>query len=171
MDDLARELGMSKKTIYAHFPSKEWLLEAVLLYKSLDIEKDLELITSESSSDFLAAVHQLLERMQEHLGELRPPFLRDMQREGPETFKRVETRRRDLLHHYFGKLVEEGRKGGIVRNDIPTALVIEILLATTQAIMNPPKLAELGLTPKQGFSAMMKVILEGVITERGRSKS
>ncbi len=30
MDDLARELGMSKKTLYAHFASKEALLRAVL---------------------------------------------------------------------------------------------------------------------------------------------
>ena len=29
MDDLAQELGMSKKTLYAHFPSKTALLEAM----------------------------------------------------------------------------------------------------------------------------------------------
>ena len=31
MDDLARELGMSKKTVYSHFASKEDLLRAVLV--------------------------------------------------------------------------------------------------------------------------------------------
>ena len=31
MDDLARELGMSKKTLYSHFASKEDLLRAVLV--------------------------------------------------------------------------------------------------------------------------------------------
>ncbi|HVU23520.1 MAG TPA: helix-turn-helix domain-containing protein, partial [Opitutus sp.] len=30
MDDLARELGMSKKTLYVHFPGKDALVEAVL---------------------------------------------------------------------------------------------------------------------------------------------
>ena len=33
MDDIAEELGMSKKTLYAHFPSKTALVEAVLLDK------------------------------------------------------------------------------------------------------------------------------------------
>ena len=33
MDDLARELGMSKKTVYAHFASKEDLLRAVLAHR------------------------------------------------------------------------------------------------------------------------------------------
>ena len=33
MDDLAEELGISKKTLYAHFPGKFDLLEAVLADK------------------------------------------------------------------------------------------------------------------------------------------
>jgi AcrR family transcriptional regulator len=169
MDDLAKELGMSKKTIYAHFPSKEWLLKAVLLNKSRDVEKDLDLITSSSPADFLAALHQLLQRMQEHLEEVQPPFLRDMEREGPETFKLVETRREELIHRYFGKLIEDGQKAGIIRSDIPSRLVVEILLAATQAIMNPPKLAKLGLGPKSGFSAMITVIFQGMLTEGGRA--
>lgn len=170
MDDLARELGMSKKTIYAHFPSKDWLLKAVLLNKSSDIEKDLELITSNTSSDFLKALHHLLERLQEHIDEIQPPFLRDMQREGPEAFKLVETRRQELIHRYFGKLVEDGQKAGIIRKDVPSIFVVEILLAATQAIMNPTKLAELGFAPKKGFSVLVTVIFQGVLTEGGRTR-
>jgi hypothetical protein len=51
---------------------------------------------------------------------------------------------------------------------MPTKLVIEILLAAVQGILNPPKMAELGLTPKTGFSIIITVILEGVIAGRGR---
>jgi AcrR family transcriptional regulator len=46
MDDLARELGMSKKTLYASFPSKAALLEAALGEKFRAVEADLERITS-----------------------------------------------------------------------------------------------------------------------------
>ena len=34
--------------------------------------------------------------------------------------------------------------------------------------MNPPKMAELGLTPKTGFLTIITVVLEGVLTEKGR---
>src|SRR5262245_32749271 len=60
MDDLAEGLGMSKKTIYAQFPSKSALLEAVLLDKFRTAEEDLEAIASECSGDFPAALHRLL---------------------------------------------------------------------------------------------------------------
>jgi AcrR family transcriptional regulator len=170
MDDLAEELGMSKKTLYACFPSKAALLEAVLLDKFRSVEADLNGITSDCSSGVLAALHQLLACMQRHTEEIQPPFVRDMRREGPERFKLVESRRRDVIQRHFGKLLGEGRKAGIIRKDIPVKLIMEILLGAVQAIMNPPKIAELGLTPKTGFSTIITVILEGVITATARSK-
>ncbi len=170
MDDLAEELGMSKKTLYTCFPSKAALLEAVLLDKFRVIEADLERITSACSSDVLAALHQLLACVQRHTEEIQPPFVRDIRREAPEMFKLVESRRRGVIQRHFGKLFGEGRKVGVIRNEIPAKLAIEILLGATEAIMNPPKMAELGLTPKSGFSAIITVILKGVITDTARSK-
>src|SRR5262250_2316333 len=64
MDDLADELGMSKKTLYACFRNKAALLEAVLLDKFRSVEADLKGITSECSFDVLAALHQLLASIQ-----------------------------------------------------------------------------------------------------------
>ena len=85
-------------------------------------------------------------------------------------FQLVQSRRRDVIQRYFGKLFDEGRRAGIIRKDIPTKIMIEMLLGVTEAIMNPPKMAELGLTPKTGFVSIISVILEGVITETARSK-
>jgi len=169
MDDLAKELRMSKKTLYAHFPSKVALVEAVLADKARSVEVDLKRITSDASSDFLAALHLLLALVQGHLEEVQPPFLRDLQRDAPEIFRFVETRRRNMIYKYFGKLVGQGQSVGIIRKDIPTRLIVEILLGATQAIMNPEKLTDLGIAPKDGFSAIIAVILEGVITETGRA--
>ncbi|MDR3603217.1 MAG: TetR/AcrR family transcriptional regulator [Syntrophaceae bacterium] len=169
MDDIARELGMSKKTLYAHFPSKAALVEAVLLDKIRRVETDLKRITSSSSSNFLTTLHQLLARVQMHLEEIQPPFLRDLRREAPEMFALVETRRREMIHQYFGRLVGAGQAEGIIREDVPTELIVEILLGATQAIMNPEKLTELGLTPREGFSAIITVIFRGVVTEMGRA--
>ena len=170
MDDLASDLGMSKKTLYVCFPSKVALLEAVLLDKFRSVEADLDEITADCSSDVLSALHRLLACMQHHTEEIQPPFVRDMRRESPELFKIVENRRRDVIQRHFGKLLGEGRKAGIIRKDIPATQIMEILLGAVQAIMNPPKMAELALTPKTGYATIMKVILEGVMTEAGRFK-
>ena len=86
-------------------------------------------------------------------------------------FQLVQSRRRDVIQRHFGNILDEGRKAGIFRKDISTRLMIEILLGATEAIMNPPKMAELGLTPKIGFLNIITVVLEGVLTDRGRSRA
>jgi AcrR family transcriptional regulator len=169
MDDLAEGLGMSKKTIYAHFPSKTALLEAMLLDKFRCAEEEFEAITSECSADFPTGLQRLLACVQRHTEEIRPPFVRDIQREAPDLFKVVQARRREVIQRYFSKLLGEGRREGLIRKDIPVHLIIEILLGAVEAIVNPPRLAELGLSPTNGLTSIIAVILEGALTPEGRT--
>src|SRR5882672_12666095 len=67
MDDLAEEMGVSKKTLYAHFPSKIALLEAVLADKFASVEAKLNAITRAYPHDFSAALHELLANTQREL--------------------------------------------------------------------------------------------------------
>ena len=170
MDDLAAELGMSKKTLYAEFPSKTDLLRAVLLDKFRSVEADLEHIMAQSSANALAELQQLLACMQRHTEEIQPPFVRDIRRESPELFKLVESRRRELIQRYFGRIFDDGRREKIIRSDISTEMILEILLGAVQSIMNPAKIEALGITPKAGYGAIIAVILEGVLTAKGRGK-
>src|ERR1700739_3282788 len=148
MDDLAAELGVSKKTIYAHFPGKFDLLEAVLADKFISVEGTLKKVTRAHPSDFTATLHELLAGTQRELDEIKPPFVRDMRQKAPHVFKIVERRRAALIERFFGKLFIEGQRTGMVRKDVPAKFIIEILLAMVQGIMNPPKMEELGMTPK-----------------------
>ena len=168
MDDLAEELGISKKTLYAHFPGKFDLLEAVLADKLASVEAALKEVTRSHPHDFPAALRDLLAGTHRELDEIKPPFVRDMRQKAPEVFKLVERRRAALIQRYFGKFFVEGQRAGMVRKDVPVKLIIEILLAMVQSIMNPPKMEELGMMPKEGFTGILKIVLEGALTSKGR---
>jgi AcrR family transcriptional regulator len=168
MDDLAEELGISKKTLYAHFPGKIDLLEAVLADKFASVESTLKNVTQVHPRDFPTTLHELLAGTQRELDEIKPPFVRDMRQKAPHVFKVVERRRAALIEHYFGKLFINGQRAGMVRKDVPARLIIEILLAMVQSIMNPPKMEELGMMPKEGFAGILKIVLEGALTTKGR---
>lgn len=169
MDDLAAELGMSKKTLYAHFPGKIQLLEAVLADKFANVEAKLNSIARAHPQNFSVALHELLANTKRELDEIKPPFVRDMRQKAPRVFKVVERRRAALIERFFGKLFVEGQRTGMVRKDVPARLMIEILLAVVQAIMNPPKMEELGIAPKDGFDGILKVVLEGTLTKKARA--
>jgi len=166
MDVLAEELRMSKRTLYAHFPSKMALLEAVVHAKFDEVESDLRKIAAERTGDFFQALHVFLTCVQEHTAEIQPTFLRDVQREAPEFFQLVRKRRRETILRYFTRLFAAGRKAGIIRRDISAKVLIEILLGATEAVVNPQKLTELNLSPRAGYSAVISVILDGAILGR-----
>jgi AcrR family transcriptional regulator len=168
MDDLAADLRMSKKTLYACFPSKSSLVEAVLKDKFNEVEKDFSRLASEDSSDIEEAIHRFLQRVQRHTAEIQPSFVRDLGRETPDLFRIVEHRRRRLIRRHFAALFHKGRKAGLIRDDIPVHLLIEILLGAVEAMMVPAKLAELGLTLEKGYSSIIRVILEGALVRRSR---
>jgi AcrR family transcriptional regulator len=168
MDDLAEELGISKKTLYVNFPGKFDLLEAVLADKFAGVEATLKHVTRAHPHDFPATLHELLAGTQRELDEIKPPFVRDMRQKAPHVFKVVERRRGALIQRYFGKILAEGQRAGMVRKDVPMKLIIEILLAMVQSIVNPAKMQELGMMPKEGFAGILKIVLEGALTAKGR---
>jgi AcrR family transcriptional regulator len=170
MDDIAAELGMSKKTLYSCFSSKSEILEAVLLDKFQEIDADLGAITSENPKDAMAVLERLLLCSRRHTEEIQPAFVRDLRRESPDLFKLIETRRRAVIQQHFGRVLSQGRKAGIFRRDISSRMIVEILLGATEAIMNPAKMAELAVTPKTGMVAILSVILEGVIVAPAKKK-
>lgn len=166
MDDLASELRMSKKTLYACFPSKSSLVEAVLKDKFNEVEADLSRLASERSLDMEEEIHRFLQRVQRHTAEIHPSFVRDLGRETPDLFQIVEHRRRRLIRRHVAALFNKGRKAGLIRKDIPVHLLIEILLGAVEAIMIPSKVTELRLTLERGYSTIIRVILEGAIVRR-----
>lgn len=169
MDDLAQELGMSKKTFYAHFSSKLDLVKAVMQTKVAQATADIARITSGPQADFLTVLHRFLACVQEHTQEIQPPFVRDLRREAPELFQIVEEGRRKMIREHFGKVFSQGRKESRVRKDVPVELIVEILLAATESIVNPARMAELGITPASAYLGIISVVLEGALIPERKS--
>jgi AcrR family transcriptional regulator len=171
MDDLAAELGMSKKTLYAHFPSKNALLEAVLEHKFGEVSADMEEVIRRYRNDFAATLHEMLAVMSRHIEEVQPAFLRDMRRAGPEIFAMVDTRRSALFGRYFEYLIREGRKSGVVRKDVPVHFIVELVISAVRTLVTPVKVAELKMTPKAALSSIVTIILDGVVIRQPNSPS
>ena len=170
MDDLAEELGISKKTLYAHFPGKFDVLKAVLADKLASVEATLKKVTRAHPHDFPATLREVLAGTRRELDEIKPSFVRDMRQKAPDVFRLVERRRAALIERYMGKFFVDGQRQGMVRKDVPPKLIIEILLAMVQSIMNPAKIEELGMMPKEAYAGILKIVLEGALTSKGRKK-
>jgi hypothetical protein len=58
----------------------------------------------------------------------------------------------------------------MIRKDVSTTLLIAVILGAVNAVLNPTKLAELRLQPREGLLSILRIILEGAMTEKGRAQ-
>lgn len=167
MDELAADLGMSKKTLYTHFPSKQALVHSLIADKFRRAEAELdECAVSHPGTAGIAAMLICIRR---HAEEIQPAFLQDVGKEFPEAFQEVMVRRRALIQKRFGGILKQGQREGTVRSDIPVHLLLEILLGAVDAVANPSKLAELNLPLESAISKIIDVFLKGVTMNKGRA--
>jgi TetR/AcrR family transcriptional regulator, cholesterol catabolism regulator len=167
MDELAADLGMSKKTLYAHFPSKRSLVESLFLDKFRRVEADLDQCAANQPGT--AGLAAMLTCIRRHTEEIQPVFMQDLNKELPDAFDKVVLHRRELIQKRFGSVLTQGQCDGTVRADIPVHLMLEILVGAVDAVANPRKLIDLNLSLETAISRIMDVFLKGVTTEKGRA--
>jgi AcrR family transcriptional regulator len=167
MDDLARELGMSKKTLYSHFTSKEELLRAVLVRRTGEVDRGLEVIVSAKES-FPAKLGHLARFLQSRVSEVSPIFLEDIRRYAPDCFRVVEEYRGRAIPRYFGRLFDEGIRTGHVRRQVNRDLLVRMLVLSIQGIIRPETVEELHLRPREALDHILAILFDGILTPRGR---
>lgn len=170
MDDLATEMGMSKKTLYVHFKSKMELVQAVMVAKLSQFQREMTEIFSDEPDVFVDTLHRLLACGQSHAREVTPTFVRDLMREAPELIEVMKARRRAVIAQTFGRLLKVGQEANFVRKDITVEALIAILLGATDAVATPENVTARGVSPGTVITEILSVFLHGVLSEKGRQQ-
>lgn len=168
MDDLATELGMSKKTLYVHFPSKEALIEAVIDGFGAEVRADAEALFADRNLDFAGRVHGFADKMVRRLTTIPPVLLRDLQRFAPALHQRLVAMREQNIPYIFGRFLEEGQQAGMVRPDIDRTFAVQFLLQGLHGLMQPAVIERLQLTPRDILPRTLEIFFGGLLTPAGR---
>ena len=120
MDDLANGLGMSKKTLYEYFPSKNDLVEACLDY-ALEI-------SCKNAENFVQGEGSVIENVYRNQKKVLEIFninsdcpIWELQKYYPKTYKRMESEFAKTDALFVDKLLEKGWEEGLFRKDINVA--------------------------------------------------
>jgi len=170
IDEIASDLGMSKKTIYKYFPSKDRLLRGVIETMMKEIWTRVSSLIHDDSMDFLDKLKYLMELVGMQISKLGRPFIQDVQRNAPEIWKEIDEFRNKAILNNFGDLLNEGVQKGVFRSDVNQQLLMLMYSNTIQNIINPEVLSQHPFSASDVFEAIIKVIFEGILTDKGRAK-
>lgn len=117
IDDLASKMGISKKTLYEHFPSKNDLVEAVLDY-ALDMSCKNVGAFVQGEGSVIENVYRNQKKVKEifNINSDRPIW--ELQKYYSKTYERMEIEFAKSDARFIDKLLEKGWKEGLFREDI-----------------------------------------------------
>ncbi|MFI5356729.1 MAG: TetR/AcrR family transcriptional regulator [Opitutales bacterium] len=168
MDGLAAALGMSKKTLYVHFRSKDAIIEAVLARFVADVRASADEVFNDPALSFPLKLHRFSEFMVRRFAQMQPHVFRDLQRSAPHIYRHIEELRHQNIPRVFGQIVRQGQAAGMVRADLDPAFAIEFLRPAMQSLMHPDTLERLKLPPDRIFAKAMTLFFNGLLTPAGR---
>lgn len=170
MDRLASDLGVSKKTLYQYFASKEQLLRAVVDCFLGETAASVEAILGRKGDEIPDRLAALMDYMSLRLSGVSLVFFEELERYAPEMWREVqEFRRRRITENILG-LYRSGLRRKIFSAEPDHRLTAQLFLTLVQGVMNPQSLSRLNFPPAQVMRAVIDIFLYGTLSEGYRKK-
>lgn len=155
MDDIANQLGMSKKTIYQYFTDKNELVDAVVDEEVTDMQSDC-LKCSEIARDPIEEIFLTVDQIIEQLGNMNPMVLYDLEKFHVRAYQRFMEHRNRFLLQIIKKNLEWGIKEELYRSDLDVDVLAKFRLESMMIPFN----IDLYPPSKYKLADVTKIIIE-----------
>lgn len=166
MDEIAAQLGISKKTIYQSFADKEELVSAV--FDKYMAQSKSECLHDKAEAE--NAVHEIflaLSMLEEMIKTMNPYIIYDLEKYHPDVFKKFYEYKNEFLYKIVMENLKWGMKEELYRHDINIEIMSRYRVGTIMIAFNSD------VFPKTRFNLIeieQDVILHflyGVATAKG----
>lgn len=167
MDDIASNLGASKKTIYQYFKDKDSLVDAVV---QREIEQDMQECgrIAVSCENAVHEVFKAFDMLQEMLTTMNPSIIFEMQKYHPEAYKKMNAHK----NKFFVNIIKENLIRGIAEGNYREDLNIDILsryrIESVFLGFNPEIFMQGKFTLVEVEMELMEHFLYGICTPKGQ---
>lgn len=166
MDDVARQLGVSKKTLYLYFKDKEDLLSQVVR-RHCSMERD---SISAIVSKKLSAIEEMFEIMHWVLGiisKIHPSVKFDLEKYHPELGNTMKIARAEVVHGCILNNLKKGKKEGTYRKDLDAEIITRIYLARIDAFLDPEIFPFDRYKPVDVYKEVFQYHIHGIANAKG----
>ncbi len=136
MDDIAKHLAVSKKTIYHFFADKNELVETLLSESLKKDENELRQIQKDSEN-VIEEVLNLMKHMGNMFSKVHPNIFYDLQKYHPGAWKQFIVFKENCMAKMVEDSIERGIKEGYVRTDLNAKILAKLRIEQVQMGFNP----------------------------------
>lgn len=167
MDDVARELGISKKTLYQFVESKDDLVNKVIELHLADECGRSEQIAQRAQD----ALDELLIVIRENIGDMqrmKANIVFELQKYHRDAWELLQEYQRGFLFKIVRNNLERGIREGYYRDDFDVDITAKLHLAQSFAIFDETWFPKPPYSGEKLFREAMMLYLQSILSEKGR---
>lgn len=166
MDDVARHLGISKKTLYKLVEDKNDLVR-----KSLSFGCDIETIEIDKICNLsLNAIDESFEISNyvfKHIRSIHPSIVFDLQKYHPEAWKEFRENKKSQINQCYMNNIAKGIKEGLYRNDINGEIVTKFYTSRFEVMFDQELFPPDKFDPAETYLEIFRYHIRGIASEKG----
>lgn len=166
MDFLAKQLGISKKTIYDFFNDKDDLVLQCVNLRILEHKNQFREIV-DNSTNIIAAVYEISLKSQEIYRQTNPLFYLDLERNYPSIYDQLTHKDKFSNDATIATIIEKGIREDLFIKNINTAIVNIFWQELISFIHHQNELPEGSYQKKELIENILYPFIRGLCTPKG----
>ena len=169
VEEIAREMKISKKTIYNHFTGKREILDEVIELIKQKFQQDIEAAMNQPGLTYREILKAQLTVVGMWLNDV-AVFSKDIREHVPNAWEVLNQFKKEAALMYLNNLLAEGVRQGFLQENDKTNMGLLIFLISVENLLDPryreslpPALKQrIPHTPEQVFNGIVDVIFDGI---------
>ena len=166
MDDIAGELGISKKTIYQHFEDKDAIVHQLMMAEMANDMCEWNDLDG-SSNNVIEKIVKSMDIIRKAFAEINPSAFFDIKKYHPKTWQLFQDHKQNFVMDSIRKELLQGIEEGFFRADIKVEILVRMRLEQIEIGFDPH------LFPPNKFSlievelTLLDHYIRGILTPKG----
>ena len=166
MDDLARELSISKKTLYAHFGDKRSMVQAVVANNIAEDKNSCQMQLTESKNA-IDEMFRITSFVSEGLKNVNVTFFYDLKTAFPKAFKAMEDYKWGYIQEIIKQNIDRGMQEGLYRPGLNPAIISKIYLTNVEQVFGGSEFYQMDISAGELFKEIFTLHMRGIASEQG----
>ena len=133
MEDISRELGVSKKTLYQHFSDKNELINRIIDYEIIQRNQFTENLAGSGYNAIDELIH-VNRKIHSSISSHNPTFYFNLKKYYPDVFKRWMEHKRKVMYELIFRNMKQGKEEGLYRSDLDEHIIVRLYMARMEML-------------------------------------
>lgn len=166
MDEIAAQLGVSKKTLYQYYSDKDELVDLVAKEMIVYSQEHCDRMRG-NSRDAIHEIFQAMDMIQEIFKNMNPSMLFDLERYHHATFQAFLDHKNKYLYGIIRNNLERGIAEGLYRSDIEVEIVTRFRIESMMIPFNPQFYSNGSVAMTDVHQQIVELFVFGVASPQG----